>query len=155
MTTSAVRFATGTIVKDFTWYGEWLDVAEQAGFELLTTGDSQSLWADPFVSLTVAAQRTTRPRIGITVSNPRTRHPAVVASSLVALQQLSGGRTVFGFSSGDSALRNIGLRPARLTELEEYGRAVKGLCAGETVSYQGRELTMPWGRAPISLWLAA
>src|SRR5947208_8998046 len=150
-----MRFATGTTVKDYAWYHEWLRVAEDAGFSMLTTGDSQSLWADPFVTMAVAAERTTSPRIGVTVSNPMTRHPAVVASALVALQDLSGGRIVFGLSSGDSALRNIGLRPARLTELEEYGRAVKGLCAGETVSYQGRELTMPWGRAPISLWLAA
>ena len=155
MTTSAVRFATGTTVKDFAWYAEWLDVAEQSGFELLTTGDSQSLWADPFVSLTVAAQRTTRPRIGLTVSNPRTRHPAVVASSLVALQQLSGGRTVFGFSSGDSALRNIGLEPASLAEMNTFGRAVKGLCAGDTVVYGGHELVLRWDSSPVPVWMAA
>ena len=150
-----IRIATGTVVKDYDWYRKWLQVAESSGFDLLSTGDSQSLWADPFITMTVAALQTTRPRIGVTVSNPQTRHPAVVASSLVALQQLSGGRIVYGLSSGDSALRNIGLRPARLTELEDYGRAVKGLCAGETVTYQGRELAMPWGRAPISLWMAA
>jgi len=155
VTTSAVRFATGTTVKDFAWYAEWLAVAEPAGFELLTTGDSQSLWADPFVCLTVAAQRTTRPRIGLTVSNPRTRHPAVVASSLVALQQLSGGRTVFGFSSGDSALRNIGLEPASLAEMSAFGRCVKGLCAGDTVVYGDHELVLRWGSSPVPIWMAA
>ena len=66
----AVRFATGTTVKDYGWYRRWLQVAESCGFEMLTTGDSQSLWADPFVSMAVAADRTTRPRLGITVSNP-------------------------------------------------------------------------------------
>ena len=117
MTAGPVQFGTGTTVKDFSSYVEWLDVAEGAGFDLLTTGDSQSLWADPFVSLTVAAQQTTRSRLGLTVSNPRTRHPAVVASSLVALQQLSDGRMVYGFSSGDSALRNIGVPPASVAEM--------------------------------------
>ena len=31
-----MRFATGTTVKDFAWYRDWLDVAERAGFEMLT-----------------------------------------------------------------------------------------------------------------------
>ena len=150
-----VRFATGTTVKDYAWYQQWLDVAEGAGFEMLTTGDSQSLWADPFVSMTVAAQRTTAPRLGLTVSNPVTRHPAVVASSLVALQQLSDGRIVYGVSSGDSALRNIGLPPARLDRLGAFARAVKGLCAGETVDYEGAELVLRWGSHPVPVWMAA
>lgn len=154
--TTPVRFATGTTVKDYDDYHRWLQVAESAGcFELLTTGDSQSLWADPFISLTVAAERTVRPRLGVTVSNPMTRHPAVVASSLVALQRLSGGRMVYGLSSGDSALRNIGVRPARLSELEAFGRAVKGLCAGETVTWQGSELVLRWGSHPVPLWMGA
>jgi 5,10-methylenetetrahydromethanopterin reductase len=150
-----IRIATGTVVKDYDWYRRWLEVAEASGFDLLSTGDSQSLWADPFITMAVAAEHTTRPRIGVTVSNPQTRHPAVVASSLVALQQVSGGRIVYGLSSGDSALRNIGLRPARLSELEEYARAVKGLCAGQPVTYQGTELSMSWGSAPVPLWMAA
>jgi 5,10-methylenetetrahydromethanopterin reductase len=154
-TPPAIRMATGTVVKDYDWYRRWLQVAEASGFELLSTGDSQSLWADPFITMAVAAEHTTLPRIGVTVSNPQTRHPAVVASSLVALQQLSGGRIVYGLSSGDSALRNIGLRPARLIELEAYARAVKGLCAGQSVTYQGHELSMSWGSAPITLWMAA
>jgi 5,10-methylenetetrahydromethanopterin reductase len=155
MDTPTIRFATGTTVKDYKWYREWLSVAEASGFEMLTTGDSQSLWADPFVSMTVAAERTARPRIGLTVSNPQTRHPAVVASSLVALQDISGGRMVYGISSGDSALRNIGVRPATVAELDEFIRAVKGLCAGETVSYKGQELVLRWGSHPVPVWMAA
>jgi 5,10-methylenetetrahydromethanopterin reductase len=155
MTAGPVRFGTGTTVKDFASYAAWLDVAEGAGFALLTTGDSQSLWADPFVSLTVAATRTTRPRLGLTVSNPRTRHPAVVASSLVALQEIAAGRMVYGFSSGDSALRNIGIPPASVAEMDEFGRAVKGLCAGDTVVYHGQELVLRWGRHPTPIWMAA
>ncbi len=155
MSTPSIRFGTGTTVEDLGWYKRWLAVAEQAGFELLTVGDSQSLWAEPFVCMAVAAQLTRSPRIALTVSNPRTRHPAVVASSLLALQQLSGGRICYGFSSGDSALRNIGSRPARLGEMESFGRAVKQLCAGEAVEYAGQELRLRWGSWPTPLWLAA
>lgn len=151
----ALSFATGTTVKDYRWYREWLRVAEDAGFSMLTTGDSQSLWADPFVTMAVAAEHTTRPRLGITVSNPMTRHPAVVASSLVALQQLSGGRMVFGLSSGDSALRNIGVPAARVDEVAEFARAVKGLCAGREVTWRGSSLVLRWGSYPTPVWLAA
>ena len=151
----ALRLATGTTVKDYRWYREWLRVAEAAGFSMLTTGDSQSLWADPFVTMAVAAEHTTRPRIGITVSNPLTRHPAVVASALVALQQLSAGRMVFGLSSGDSALRNIGIRPAGVEEVGDFARAVKGLCAGREVTWRGQELVLRWGSYPTPVWLAA
>jgi 5,10-methylenetetrahydromethanopterin reductase len=150
-----VRFATGTTVKDLDWYRRWLHVAESAGFEMITVGDSQSLWADPFVSMAFAAEVTTRPQIALTVSNPQTRHPAVVASSLVALQQLSGGRIRYGISSGDSALRNIGVKPASVARLEEFGVAVKRLCAGQTAAYEGQELKLRWAHHDTPLWLAA
>jgi 5,10-methylenetetrahydromethanopterin reductase len=150
-----IRFGTGTIVRDFSAYGEWLRVAEDCGFELLTTGDSQSLWADPFVSMTVASQRTKRPRLAITVSNPVTRHPAVVASAATALQQLSRDRFVYGISSGDSALSNIGARPARLAVLEEYVTCVQAMCDGRPATYQGAEQQLHWDHRPTPVWMAA
>jgi 5,10-methylenetetrahydromethanopterin reductase len=150
-----LTFGTGTTVRDFAAYREWLRVAEDCGFALLTTGDSQSLWADPFVSTTVAALATTRPRLGITVSNPVTRNPAVVASSLVALQDLSGGRVAYGISSGDSALRNIGERPATVSELRDFALAVRALCETGAARWRGRELTLRWSSARVPIWLAA
>ena len=59
------RFGTGIAVRDVTRYPMWLEKAERAGFDLLTTGDSQSLWAEPFVSMTMAAMHTTRPDLAI------------------------------------------------------------------------------------------
>jgi len=150
-----ITFGTGTTVKDFTAYREWLRVAEASGFALLTTGDSQSLWADPFVSTTVAALETSRPRLGITVSNPVTRNPAVVASSLVALHDVSGGRVVYGISSGDSALRNIGERPSTVDELGEFVVAVRSLCETGTAHWRGRDLALRWASAHVPIWMAA
>lgn len=153
--TDPPRFGTGIAVRDLTRYPEWLEVAEGAGFDLLTTGDSQSLWAEPFVSMAIAAQRTHRPDLAITVSNPMTRHPAVVASSCLAIQQLSGGRFRYGISSGDSALRNIGQRPATVAELEAYVRAVSDLCAGRQAQWGGKRFGVHWHIAPTPVWIAA
>ena len=149
------RFGTGIAVRDLGSYPAWLETAERAGFDLLTTGDSQSLWAEPFVSMTLAAQQTTCPDLAITVSNPMTRHPAVVASACLALQQISDGRFRYGIASGDSALRNIGSRPARIDELETYVRAVQALCRGEEAKWQGKQFGVHWHEAPTPVWIAA
>lgn len=150
-----MQFATGTTVKDFAAYAAWLDVAADSGFGMLTTGDSQSLWADPYVSLAFAAQRTTTQRLGITVSNPMTRHPAVAASAASALQDISGGRFVLGISSGDSALRNIGVRPAKVAETEAYVTAIRTLTRGDTATWQGTDLVQRWKPGPTPVWMAA
>ena len=150
-----LRFGTGTTVKNFAAYREWLSVAEGSGFELLTTGDSQSLWADPFVSMTFAAANTVAPRLAITVSNPVTRHPAVVASSVVAIQDVAKGRFCLGLSSGDSALRNIGERPATLVELEAFVETVRAMTLNESVTWNGHEQALRWGSARVPIWIAA
>jgi alkanesulfonate monooxygenase SsuD/methylene tetrahydromethanopterin reductase-like flavin-dependent oxidoreductase (luciferase family) len=152
---TAPRFGTGIAVRDLNRYQAWLETAERAGFDLLTTGDSQSLWAEPFVSMTLAATWTTRPDLAITVSNPMTRHPAVVASACLALQQLSGGRFRYGIASGDSALRNIGTRPARVDELEAYVCAVQALCRGAEAEWGGKRFGVHWHEAPTPVWIAA
>ena len=150
-----LRFGTGTTVKDFTAYREWLRVAEGSGFELLTTGDSQSLWADPFVSMTFAAVHTDRPRLAITVSNPVTRHPAVMASSIVAIQDIAGGRFNLGLSSGDSALRNIGERPSTVAELADYIGTLRAMTRNVPTSWKGHDQALRWGSAHVPIWMAA
>jgi 5,10-methylenetetrahydromethanopterin reductase len=155
---TGLKFGTGTTVKDFAAYREWLRIGEDCDFDMLTTGDSQSLWADPFTIMSVAADRTTRARLAVTVSNPMTRHPAVAASSCAAVQQISGGRFAFGLSSGDSALRNIGVRPAKVDEIGAYVTALQRLTAGDSVDWDGATLQLHWLGAnptPVPIWMAA
>lgn len=151
----SMRFGAIGNPKTYGWYRDWLVRAGKAGFDLLTTGDSQSLWADPFVTLSVAASVTDHARLAVTVSNARTRHPAVTASCLAALNELAPGRVVYGLSSGDSALKNIGLPPAKVTEVGEYARAVKELCAGRHARWQGRDIQMQWPGFDLPVWMAA
>jgi 5,10-methylenetetrahydromethanopterin reductase len=157
MTSQPVRFATGTTVRDFAAYREWLRVAEDCGFDMLTCGDSQSLWADWVATMTVAASVTTRPILAVTVSNPMTRHPAVTASAAASVQQISGGRFRFGIGSGDSALRNIGVRTATVEEVGAYVEAVKGMTANQAVRWQGADLALHWlaEPVPVPVWIAA
>ena len=152
-----MRFGTGTTVRDFGGYERWLHTAEQLGFDLLTTGDSQSLWAECYSLMTFAATVTTRPSLAITVTNPATRHPAVAASAAASVQQISGGRFRVGLASGDSALRNIGVAPATVAELEAYAQAVRSLSGGSTVRWGDTEIALHWlhDPTPVPIWIAA
>jgi 5,10-methylenetetrahydromethanopterin reductase len=157
MTAPALQFGTGTTIRSFDEYRRWIAEADAIGFDMLTCGDSQSLWAECFSMMTFAAMLTERPKLAITVSNPMTRHPAVIASACASVQQIARGRFRYGMSSGDSALRNIGVRPAKVAELEACARAVRELTAGRSVEWNGATLGLHWldNPTPVPVWLAA
>ena len=150
-----VKFGTVTFTEDFVDYSTWLRAAEDFGYELAGHGDSQSLWADVYVALTVAAGVTSRIRLGPLVTNPVTRHPAVVAGAMASLQIVSNGRAFLGIGTGDSALANIGERPATVAAFASYCETVKKLCDGQTATWQGHDLKMSWPVAPVPIWMSA
>jgi hypothetical protein len=63
---------------------------EALGFDILLCPDTQNLSPDPFSQLALAAQTTTRLRLGTGVTNPVTRDAAVTACALATLQAESG-----------------------------------------------------------------
>ena len=75
--------------------------AEAAGFSTLWVPDHYFL-RDSFVALALAAERTTRIRLGTAVASPLLRHPALLASSFATLSELSDGRAVAGLGTGGS-----------------------------------------------------
>tara|TARA_B100001123_G_scaffold50368_1_gene51943 strand:- start:1582 stop:2583 length:1002 start_codon:yes stop_codon:yes gene_type:complete len=130
-------------------------MAEDLGFDYVGVPDSQSLWPELYVSLGVIASATERVHLGPTVTNPLTRHPAVAASAIASINRLSGGRAYFGIGSGDSAILNLGLRPAKLADLHEYMQAMRTLLAGESVDYKGRSIHVKWSNNQIPLVMSA
>jgi 5,10-methylenetetrahydromethanopterin reductase len=155
MAETRLHFGTDYYAVDFEQYAHTVRVGDDIGLELIGHGDSQSLWHELYVSLTVAALHSTRARIGPLVTNPVTRHPAVTAAALASLQQLSGGRVVVGIGGGDSAVLNIGERPASIDEVAEYVTAVRELTAGRSAVYRGKQLRMPWADRPVPVFMAA
>src|SRR5256885_3627589 len=104
----------------------------------LGVADSQSVFRELYVTLTLAALNTKRMRLGPLVTNPLTRHLVVTASAISSVDELSGGRAVLGVGSGDSALYTIGAPPATLAGLEDSVLTLGRLTAGETVERDGR-----------------
>lgn len=69
---------------------------------------------DPFVALAAAATATDRIRLGTGIALPAQREPIVTAKAVATLDQLSGGRFVFGIGFGWNE-----------DELENHGVAMK------------------------------
>ncbi len=118
---------------------------DEAGLEVIGLSDSP-IARELYVYMTLCALSTERISVLSAVTNPLTRDPTITASALVTLDELAPGRVRLGIATGDSAAWGVGIKPARVEELREYILAVRGLLAGETVAYRGRELRGAWKR---------
>ena len=150
-----MKFGANLIPADLEQLRRAAALAEEVGFDYLGIADSQSLYRELYVSLTVAALATSRVRLGPTVTNVLTRHPAVAASAVSTLNELSGGRAFLGVGSGDSAVLNLGLRPAKLTQLREYLTVVRAFLSGESATYQGSEGHVRWSKGDVPILMVA
>src|SRR5919197_1153868 len=73
---------------------ELMQLAEKHGFEYGWTYDSHVLWQESIPLLALAADRTSRLKLGHCVTNPGTREPTVLASAYATLHDISNGRPV-------------------------------------------------------------
>jgi probable F420-dependent oxidoreductase len=130
-------------------------LAEAAGFTYGWLFDSHVLWREPYPLLTLMARETERMRLGTCVTNPGTREPTVTASTLATLDEISDGRMDLGIGRGDSSRRVLGKPPITMAQTEEAIRVIKALVQGDSVSYEGTELRLPWaGRWTLPVWVA-
>jgi 5,10-methylenetetrahydromethanopterin reductase len=130
-------------------------MAEELGFDLVGYGDTQNMIPDCYVVMPAMALATKRVLIGQLVSNPVTRHPAVTASAMSGLQEISNGRAFLGIATGDSALVNIGEKFATMAQLEEYCLAVRALCAGEEATWRGNRMKLQFKPHRVPIWISA
>ncbi len=134
---------------------------DELGFHGLAMPDSQSLFPEMYVHLTVAALASERLTLWPATTNPLTRHPAVAASAISSLDQVAGdgpdgrGRVWFNLGSGDSAVYNLGLSGARLGLLRRYLVAMKELYATGEAEWDGETIRLTWPGRPVPLYLTA
>ena len=108
---------------------------EAAGFDGAGILDSQLLSRDAFVVLGQAATHTRRLALFPAVTNPFTRHASVLASAIQTVEELAPGRVRFVIGTGYTSASTIGRPPATLAEMRDCIRAVRGLLAGESVTF--------------------
>jgi 5,10-methylenetetrahydromethanopterin reductase len=107
---------------------------ESLGFDYAFIPSSPLLIRDPYLMLALAACVTERIAFGPLLENPVVRHPGVIAGSMASLERMVPGRTLLGIGVGDTAVRSLGLRPARVAELEAAITLIRTLADGEQVS---------------------
>jgi alkanesulfonate monooxygenase SsuD/methylene tetrahydromethanopterin reductase-like flavin-dependent oxidoreductase (luciferase family) len=149
--------------------------AEDAGFDgffvwdhMLYANDGRGpALLDPWVLLSVIADRTSRIVIGPMVTPPSRRRPWVLARQAVTLDLLAGGRTVVGVGLGSPPEGDFGRfgevsdARGRADLLDETLVILDGLWSGETFSHAGehyrldavRFLPRPVTRPRIPVWV--
>ena len=121
---------------------------EQLGYSILVVPDHFRDHLAPVPALTAAALATTRLRVGSLVFSNDFRHPAVTARDAATIDVLSGGRFELGLGAGwlraeyDQTGIPFDAPGARVERLEEAVTIIKGLLAGERVTFAGRHYTI-------------
>ena len=151
----AARFGIVFLPESLAGFGDLCREAEDSGFDWLGVADSQSVFRELYVALTLAALNTSRVRLGPLVTNPLTRHLVVTASAIASVDELSGGRAVLGLGSGDSAIYTIGAPPATVAGLEDSITTLGRLTSGETVEREGRTWRVHRSTRRVPIYLAA
>ena len=122
--------------------------AEGLGYDILSVPDHFDVGPAPMVALAFAAEATTTLRVGTMVLANDFRHPAVLAKEAATLDVLSGGRFELGIGAGwqSTDYHSTGIamdRPGvRIERLGEALTIIKGLLAGETVTFSGRHYSI-------------
>jgi 5,10-methylenetetrahydromethanopterin reductase len=111
-------------------------LAEQVGVDRLGISDV-IFYPDTYELQALCAFVTKRMSIGSLVTNPYTRHPAVIAAAASTLDEISQGRAFIGIGAG-AGIRKLGvIRSPPATTIREAVRIIRELLAGKVVNYQG------------------
>jgi len=117
-------------------------VAEEIGYERAWVYDTPQQSPDVWMTLALAAERTSRIGLGPGVLVPNLRHPMTNAAATATLVALAPGRVSIGFGTGFSGRRAMGYRAIPWSFMTGYLRAYKGLLAGEVVEWEGAQMQM-------------
>jgi 5,10-methylenetetrahydromethanopterin reductase len=129
---------------------EDVQYAESLGYETAWFYDSPALYEDVWMVLGLAADRTSRIKLGPAVLVPDLRHVLVTASAIATLEHLAPGRVEIAIGTGFTGRMALGQRPLTWKYVETYVRTLRALLAGETVEVDGAPVKMlhPQGIAP-------
>lgn len=129
--------------------------AEAEGLDEVWIAD-EGVARDPMAVLAAAAVRTSRILLGVGVTSPAVRHPAVVAATAATLDEISEGRAVLGFGvGGELTLGPLGLSvESPLSTLRDALTTARAVLSGHpTASYSPPAHAI--APRPVPLWVGA
>ena len=103
---------------------------------------------DPFFTLSLLADRSSKIRLGPMAISPAELHPLKMANLLFSLNELSNGRAMIMVGGGGAVLQTIGKERERMIRsARECLEILKGASPEKTLNYKG-ELFTVWGYKP-------
>jgi 5,10-methylenetetrahydromethanopterin reductase len=118
-------------------------IAESLGYDRAFFYDSPAFYADVWVQLSRAAERTSRIVLGPGVITPSLRHPMTTACGIGTLVSLAGAaRVVVGVGTGFTGRMALGRRSIPWADVRRYVLAVQALLRGERVEWDGGVMQM-------------
>jgi alkanesulfonate monooxygenase SsuD/methylene tetrahydromethanopterin reductase-like flavin-dependent oxidoreductase (luciferase family) len=114
---------------------DYIALADRLGYHSAWVADSQMIWSDCYATLALAAERTSRIKLGTGVAIAGTRIAPVTAHSIATINRLAPGRAFLGLGTGHTAMRVMGQQPMKLREFRPYARTVRALLDGENTPY--------------------
>ncbi|MCL4459951.1 MAG: LLM class flavin-dependent oxidoreductase [Chloroflexi bacterium] len=135
-------------------------MAEEHGFSYCWLGD-EGFARDVYISMAAIAQATKTLKIGVGITNPYTRHPAITAVAIATLDELSGGRAFLGLGAGGSLTLNpLNLHAERpVSTCIEAITIARRLFRKEKVDFSGKRYqlkgaSLAFGRPNIEIYVA-
>ncbi|MCC7359265.1 MAG: LLM class flavin-dependent oxidoreductase [Anaerolineales bacterium] len=147
---------------DYRKHIELAQLGEALGFDFFWLPD-QTFFPDPYIVLGLVAQATQKIQVGLAVTNPHTRHPAISARSVGTLGQIAPGRVHLGIGAGNQKelILPLGLDGDHVgSKLREMLEIIRGLLTGERLVYRGKYFQVDGVKldfpppAPIPIYMA-
>lgn len=130
----------------FSEFASLLEEAEQLGYDTLWLAN-EKFFHDMYVMATVAAERSTRARIGTFIADPYTHHPALTAMAIGSLDEVSGGRAILCIGAGGTGFPPMGIQRIKpALAIKEAILLIRELLAGKTVNFEGEIIRFRNGR---------
>jgi 5,10-methylenetetrahydromethanopterin reductase len=123
-------------------------LAEEVGLDRLGISDV-IFYPDTYEIQALCALVTKRLKIGSLVTNPYTRHPAVIAAAASTLDEISDGRAFVGIGAG-AGIGELGvIRSPPESTLREAVHIIRDLMSGKVVNYRGKIYQLPHNNAKL------
>lgn len=110
--------------------------AEQLGYRRAWCYDAPAVYADIWMTLARAADRTSRIGLGTAVVIPDYRHLMTTAAAVATLAGQAPGRVAVGLGPGRAQIMHGG-KPGLWKDLDAYTVALRALLRGEQVEWNG------------------
>lgn len=116
----------------------YVKLAEESGFDNVWITDHYNN-RNVYSILTILALKTQKIKLGPGVTNPYHINPALTASAIATINEISNGRAVLGIGAGDKVtFERIGITWEKpLTRMKEAITIIRQLLEGKSVTFSG------------------